>query len=242
MKGEVFFWARPHSLDALCEGTKKIRESQAFEEKKNGPIFWIFGSMLYLRNMNKTKFQKGVELILNGSEQIERAEDGSCYIHKETGQKLDRATSFIRNFEPFYLPPIWAGALPVGTAVDQVIRDFFVEGPERLNYDDYKENLSKRAFEQLLADLGPFASRLLSEGWRVYGDRVLLFNLAHNVAGEVDLLLVHEEAQEVKILDIKTSRAGLNDASLKKRYQWAGRRNLNPSQTNSISTEFAPKK
>ena len=152
-----------------------------------------------------SKFKEGVERLLQAGTDIVRTDDERNYLHVPTGQLLDRTTSWISGNAPFFLPPIWQGALPVGTAVDQACRDFFVE-PEVMSPFRYMENIQERAYQQLVGDLRKWEPNL--QGWDVHADRVYFYSLELGVAGEVDLLLTNEETEEIWIIDFKTSRAG----------------------------------
>lgn len=161
-----------------------------------------------------SQFQDAVARLLQAGQEIERTEDERNYIHTPTGTLLDRTTSWISGNKPFNLPKIWAGALPIGTAVDQLCRDFFVE-PEVMSPFRYMENLTLRAYQQCAGDVAAWSASL-DEGWTCYADRVFLYSLDLGVAGEVDLLLANEETEELWIVDMKTSRGGT--ASFSKQY------------------------
>lgn len=160
--------------------------------------------------MTKKQFNDGLKAILDGGRDIERAADETHYIHVPTGTKLERTTTWLSDGKPFFLPAQWMGCLPIGSAVDQVIRDYFVDGPESLDYDTYSENVSQGAYDQLMEDLVPYAEKLAEDGWEVHADRVYLYSLDLGVAGEVDLLLSNQKTKQLWICDMKTSRAGLS--------------------------------
>lgn len=160
--------------------------------------------------MTKKQFNEGLDLILKGGQDIERAADESHYIHIPTGTKLERTTSWLSGGKPFFLPRQWQGCLPIGSAIDQAIRDYFVEGLDNMKYEDYEKHVTRFAYDQLLEDLVPYAEQLAEDGWTVHADRVYLYSLELGVAGEVDLLLSNEKKKALWICDIKTSRAGLS--------------------------------
>lgn len=160
-----------------------------------------------------SQFKDAVGRLLQAGQDIERTEDERNYVHLPTGTLLDRTTSWISGNKPFNLPAIWGGALPIGTAVDQACRDYFVE-PEVMSPFRYMENMTERAYTQLKGDLDAWKPTL--EGWECHADRVFLYSLDLGVAGEVDLLLTNEAEEEIWIIDMKTSRGGT--ASFTKRY------------------------
>lgn len=148
--------------------------------------------------------------------EVERAEDESHYIHMPTGTKLQRCTQWISGGVPLVIPQVWSGCLPIGSMVDQCVRDFFVEGLDQMSAFMYCNHMQFRAYEQLIADLEEFKEKH-GETWHVFADRVFLFSLSLGVAGEVDLLLVNKDTGEIWIVDMKTSRGGT--ASFNKRYK-----------------------
>lgn len=160
--------------------------------------------------MTKKQFNEGLALILKGGQEIERAADETHYVHLPTGTKLERTTSWLSGGKPFYLPKQWMGCLPIGSEVDQAIRDYFVEGIDYMKYENYSKHITRFAYEQLMEDLVPFGTKLAEDGWTVHADRVYLYSLELGVAGEVDLLLSNEKTKELWICDIKTSRGGLS--------------------------------
>lgn len=169
------------------------------------PPFLVFN---LFESCSMKKAQKlGVEKILEGGKVIERAEDETHYIHTPTGQRLERTTTWISGGKKFEIPQVWAGCLPIGSMVDQIVRDFFVEGLDEMSTFMYLQNVRTQAYMQLIEDLKTFADELGAE-WLVYADRVFLFSLTLGVAGEVDLLLVNQLTGEIWIVDMKTSRAG----------------------------------
>jgi len=163
--------------------------------------------------MTKKQFNEGLNKILAGGRDIERASDETHYIHIPTGTRLERTTTWLSDGKPFFLPKQWMGCLPIGSAVDQVIRDYFVEGFEAIKFDDYSKHMTRLAYDQLIEDLVPYAKQLEADGWTVHADRVYLYSLELGVAGEVDLLLSNEKTKQLHICDMKTSRAGLSSFS-----------------------------
>jgi hypothetical protein len=162
------------------------------------------------------KIREGIKRLLRLGKEVERAEDESHYIHMPTGTKLQRCTQWISGGVPLVIPQVWSGCLPIGSMVDQCVRDFFVEGLDQMSAFMYCNHMQFRAYEQLIADLEEFKEKH-GKTWHVFADRVFLFSLSLGVAGEVDLLLVNKETGEIWIVDMKTSRGGT--ASFNKRYK-----------------------
>ncbi len=166
------------------------------------------------------EFDAGLARLLSAGEEVYRHEDESCYIHKETRRRLYRTTTFLAGGVPFNLPEIWAGCLPIGSDADQLARDFFVEGDDACLFNiqagEYK-HLTERASMQCLTDLRDWKVQLDEEGWTVHADRVFLFSLGLGVAGEVDFLLSNRKKKQLRIVDMKTSRAGTD--SFDRRYK-----------------------
>jgi hypothetical protein len=162
------------------------------------------------------KIENGVKRLLSLGKEVERAADESHYVHTPTQTKLQRCTQWISGGIPLVIPDVWKGCLPIGSTVDQCVRDFFVEGVENMSAFMYCNHMQFRAYEQLIDDLKKFKEEY-GDGWHVFADRVFLFSLSLGVAGEVDLLLVNKETGELWIVDMKTSRGGTK--SFTKRYK-----------------------
>lgn len=170
--------------------------------------------------MKVKDFDIALEKLLSAGEKVYRHEDESCYVHKETRRRLYRTTTFLAGGVPFNLPEIWAGCLPIGSDADQLARDFFVDGDSvtlfNIQSGAYK-HLTERACMQCLLDLREWKTQLDEEGWTVHADRVFLWSLKLGVAGEVDFLLSNRKKKQIRIVDMKTSRAGLD--SFDRRYK-----------------------
>lgn len=162
------------------------------------------------------KIREGLKRLLRLGKDVERAEDESHYIHLPTGTQLQRCTQWISGGVPLVIPDVWKGCLPIGSMVDQCVRDFFVEGPEEMSAFMYCNHMQFRAYEQLLADLKKFKEEY-GDAWHVFADRVFLFSLSLGVGGEVDLLMVNKDTGDIWIVDMKTSRGGTK--SFTKRYK-----------------------
>ena len=167
------------------------------------------------------EFDAGVARLLESGQDVYRHEDESCYIHRETRKRLYRTTTYLAGGVPFNLPRIWEGCLPIGSAADQLARDFFVDGDDAVLFQiqtgEYSPYLTETACMQLLHDLRGMKKTYDEQGWTVHADRVFLYSLGLGVAGEVDFLLTNRKKKQIKIVDMKTSRAGLE--SFDKRYK-----------------------
>ena len=149
------------------------------------------------------EFKQRIQQLLSGGRDIDRPAD-THYVHIPTGQILNRCTTYLKGGEKFIMPAKWKGASGIGTCVDQMGRDFFVDGPRSLRNNTY-EFMTQDAFNQFLTGLDSIKGALGE--WTVYADRCFLYSLERGVAGEVDLLLVNYTTEEVIIVDMKTVRS-----------------------------------
>lgn len=167
------------------------------------------------------EFDAGVARLLESGQDVYRHADESCYVHRETRKRLYRTTTYLAGGVPFNLPEIWAGCLPVGSMADQLARDFFVDGSDACLFNiqtgEYAPHLTERACMQCLHDLTKIKEVYDEQGWTVHADRVFLYSLGLGVAGEVDFLLTNRKKKKIAIVDMKTSRAGLE--SFDRRYK-----------------------
>lgn len=100
-------------------------------------------------------------------------------------------------------------ALNAGTAIDSVIRNFFIsnETPAR------PTNMSEKAFTDLIASLTEIRSNIEARGERFLTNNIVLFQKYSDgarVAGEVDILSVDADGN-FRIYDVKTSRYSFHD-------------------------------
>lgn len=97
-------------------------------------------------------------------------------------------------------------ALNAGTAVDQVIRDFFtISDVSKLTKPD---NMSEQAYIDLLTRLNEIKSRITQMGETFLANNIVVFNKyadGTRVAGELDILAVDKQGN-FKIYDVKTSK------------------------------------
>lgn len=94
-------------------------------------------------------------------------------------------------------------ALKAGSAVDQVIRDFFSNKPLTR-----PEILSKEAYDSLISRLNDIAAKMQTNGETFKTDNLVLFHKypdGTRIAGEVDILSVTEDG-DFGIYDAKTSK------------------------------------
>lgn len=100
-------------------------------------------------------------------------------------------------------------ALNAGTAVDSVIRNFFTSNDTPVKPD----NMSKKAFTDLIASLTEIRSNIEARGERFLTNNIVLFQKyadGTRVAGEVDILSVDADGN-FRIYDVKTSRYSFYD-------------------------------
>lgn len=100
-------------------------------------------------------------------------------------------------------------ALKAGSAIDQVIRDFFNPDPNSSNpIPSRPENMSEEAFDGLLLKLGDIKYRIDMQGEKFLTNNIVLFHKyadGRRIAGEVDILAI-DKYGNFKIYDVKTSR------------------------------------
>ena len=100
-------------------------------------------------------------------------------------------------------------ALNAGTSVDSVIRSFFTSNDTPTKPD----NMSERAFTDLLTSLTEIKSNIEARGERFLTNNIVLFQKypdGTRVAGEVDILSVDANGN-FRIYDVKTSRYSFYD-------------------------------
>lgn len=100
-------------------------------------------------------------------------------------------------------------ALNAGTSVDSIIRSFFTSNDTPIKPD----NMSERAFTDLLTSLTEIKSNIEARGERFLTNNIVLFQKYPNgtrIAGEVDILSVDADGN-FRIYDVKTSRYSFYD-------------------------------
>ena len=105
-------------------------------------------------------------------------------------------------------------ALKAGSAVDQVIRDFFSNKPLTR-----PEILSKEAFDSLISKLNSIAAKMQTNGETFKTDNLVLFHKypdGTRIAGEVDILSETEEG-DFNIYDAKTSKYSFSHENFTKK-------------------------
>ena len=125
------------------------------------------------------------------------------------------------------------GALNAGTAVDSVIRNFFISNDTPVKPD----NMSSEAFSNLITSLTEIRSNIEARGERFLTNNIVLFQKypdGTRIAGEVDILSVDAEGK-FRIYDVKTGRYSFHDFTDK--YGNQVNYFLNPSATQKISTK-----
>lgn len=100
-------------------------------------------------------------------------------------------------------------ALNAGSAVDSVIRDFFISKEMPVKPD----NMSSEAFNSLIDSLVEIKGNIESKGETFLTNNIVLFHkyeTGERIAGEVDILAMDADGN-FKIYDIKTSRYSFHD-------------------------------
>lgn len=156
------------------------------------------------------KSKKVVAKIYENQKKVDktRTDSNYYYVLEDDGQyhKYDRVHS--------RLGDNWLGkktesknsgrALEAGTAVDKVIRDFFISNTTPVRPDI----LSEEAFSALISRLTEIKSNMEQRGETFLANNIVLFykySDGSRVAGEVDILSVDKNGN-FKIYDIKTSK------------------------------------
>lgn len=124
-------------------------------------------------------------------------------------------------------------ALNAGTAVDSVIRNFFISNDTPVKPD----NMSEKAFTDLIASLTEIRSNIEARGERFLTNNIVLFQKyadGTRVAGEVDILSV-DAGGNFRIYDVKTSRYSFYDFT--DRYGHRVNYFISPSATQRMSTK-----
>ena len=125
------------------------------------------------------------------------------------------------------------GALNAGTAVDNVIRNFFISNDTSVKPD----NMNSEAFSNLITSLTEIRSNIEARGERFLTNNIVLFQKypdGTRIAGEVDILSVDAEGK-FRIYDVKTGRYSFHNFTDK--YGNQVNYFLNPSATQKISTK-----
>lgn len=96
-------------------------------------------------------------------------------------------------------------ALRAGTAIDQVIRDFFNNKDNATTKPDI---MSQEAYEQLLNTLSKIKDKMEAQGERFLANNIVVFHKYSDgtrVAGELDILAIDKHGN-FRIYDVKTSK------------------------------------
>ena len=141
-------------------------------------------------------------------------EDGEYHAYSRVHERLgDNSTSKRENITGS------EDALQAGSAVDSVVRDFFIlDDPSKI---EKPTNMSNEAFSTLLDSLAEIKSKMEETGEKFLTNNIVLFQKypdGTRVAGEVDILAVDKDGN-FKIYDVKTSKYSFydfNDKSGKK--------------------------
>lgn len=96
-------------------------------------------------------------------------------------------------------------SLQAGTAVDSIIRQYFTV--KDISKIERPDNISEKAFIDLITKLNEIKSKMESSGERFFSDNIVLFQKypdGTRIAGEVDILSIDSNGN-FRIYDVKTS-------------------------------------
>jgi len=154
--------------------------------------------------------QAKVDELLRNSDRLALNEDGTYYVDAQTGQKYQRATTFMNGGEASNIPAMWGvPSSNIGNSIDEFVRDFF-DGAVR-DAAAYP-HLPAELQASLREELRNIEQAFVANGEKVIAKDVVLFGKtetndadAVGVAGTVDLLTVDAEGN-FRIYDMKTIR------------------------------------
>ena len=176
---------------------------------------------LQLLKQNIADMQNRTELVEKANRILEKINEDQSKVDKT---RTDQEYYYILEDDGHYhqyervhkaLGPNWIGestsnanssrALAAGSAVDSVIRQYFMtDDPSTIQRPD---KLTKSAFSQLLDTLSKIKARMEANGERFLTNNIVLYykySDGRRVAGEVDILAINKNGR-YSIYDVKTS-------------------------------------
>lgn len=136
-----------------------------------------------------------------------KEEDGQYYEYQRVHAIIDQL--YGKQYEGSYTGPKNNAAITQGTLVDDIARQFFINGRGKK-----PEGISREAFKSLINSLEEFKNKLTREGFIIKTDRIVLFNKYSDdtrIAGELDMYAYNPTTGEVRIYDFKTSKYSTRD-------------------------------
>lgn len=174
------------------------------------------------KTITKAQAIEVINSLIGKQNQIQKPEEGAIdnnYVDTKTGKSLNRVSNIVN--PDLVIDPIWAGALNIGNSVDSIIRKYFL-GTD-IKYSDYKEYMSKEAFDELMKSVKEFRKQLDENGITLYTGwidesgnerEISVWDNDLGIAGTVDVIAVNENG-DIMIWDMKTMRnMDLNDVMI----------------------------
>lgn len=213
-------------LDRKTQKYLEGKEAQEVRDKINGRAKVVENSNEIISKIAEN--QKKVDKTRTDGEAYYILEEDGKYhkyerVHSRLGSNFTKSKDTINSQR----------ALNAGTAVDNVIRNFFTSNDTPIKPD----NMSEGAFADLIDSLIEIRSAIEKRGERFLTNNIVLFHKyadGTRVAGEVDILSVDNKGN-FRIYDVKTSRYSFYDAIDRQ----GNKVNYftNPSSTQKISTK-----
>ena len=174
------------------------------------------------KTITKAQAIETINSLIAKQGQIQKPEEGAednRYKDTQTDSYLDRVSNIVN--PDLVIDPMWEGALNIGNSVDSIIRKYFL-GTD-IKYSDYKEYMSKEAFDELMKSVNEFRKQLDENGITLYTGwidengnerEISVWDNELGIAGTVDVIAINENG-DIMIWDMKTMRnMDLNDVMI----------------------------
>lgn len=159
--------------------------------------------------------QESQNLVLRDNNGNPDTSNGSYMIKEDDGQyhPYDRVHTVIGS--NYIGPKKDNSATTVGSSIDEVSRQFFIDPTNIKKPDD----MSDEAFGALKRGLGKFRDDANRRGLKLVTDRTVVFHKypdGRRVAGELDVFAYNPSTGEISIYDFKTSKYSTKDTAFSK--------------------------
>lgn len=159
--------------------------------------------------------QESQNLVLRDSNGNPDTSNGSYMIKEDDGQyhPYDRVHTVIGS--NYVGPKKDNSATTVGSSIDEVARQFFID-PTNLRKPN---DMSEEAFGALKRGLGKFRDDANRRGLKIITDRTVVFHKypdGRRVAGELDVFAYNPSTGDITIFDFKTSKYSTKDTAFSK--------------------------
>lgn len=159
--------------------------------------------------------QESQNLVLRDNNGNPDTSNGSYMIKEDDGQyhPYDRVHTVIGS--NYIGPKKDNSATTVGSSIDEVSRQFFIDPTNIKKPDD----MSDEAFGALKRGLGKFRDDANRRGLKLVTDRTVVFHKypdGRRVAGELDVFAYNPSTGEISIFDFKTSKYSTKDTAFRK--------------------------